>query len=189
MSTPTHNINHLTEKGPVKWLALSLNILASVTLFTLMLITCVDVVGRYIFNKPLVGSTELTEMAVGIVVFAVFPMISWRNENVVVDILDSFVGPRLDAARTYLINIVSAIALYFLGQRIIVLGNRSLGYGEVTEYLAIPTGWMINFIGVMCWLTAFLLLTVGSYRTYKVYKLSQNATSINATPTKESVSS
>ena len=178
MSLLDPNINELTEKGPIKWLALSLNVLASVTLFTLMLITCVDVVGRYIFNKPLVGSTELTEIAVGIIVFAVFPIISWRREHVVVDILDNFISPLFDLIRSFLINIVSAIALYFLGQRIIVLGNRSLGYGEVSEYLAIPTGWMINYIGTMCWLTAILLITVGLYRAYKVFKLAQNPSSI-----------
>lgn len=179
MSASTQNVNHITEKGPVKWLAFSLNVLASVTLFTLMLITCVDVVGRYVFNRPLTGSTELTEMAVGIVVFAVFPLISWRRENVVVDILDGFVPPLLDAIRTVIINIASAIALYFLGQRIMVLGNRSLSYGEVSEYLSIPTGWMINFISVMCWLTAFMLITIGIYRAYKVFKLSQNPSLFN----------
>lgn len=178
MSISTYNLTELTEKGPVKWLAFSLNLLAAVTLFTLMLITCVDVVGRYVFNKPLVGSTELTEMAVGIVVFAVFPLISWRKEQVVVDILDSFFSPSIDLIRTILINIASTIALYFLGQRIIVLGNRSLGYGEVTEYLAIPTGWMINFIGVMCWVSGFLLITIGTYRAYTEYKLSKNPVNI-----------
>ena len=170
----TERIQALSEKGPIKWLALFLNGLAAITLFALMLITCVDVVGRYVFNSPLVGSTELTEMAVGIVVFSAFPIISWRRENIVVDILDNYVSPRLDFIRTIIINCVSAIALYFIGQRIILLGKRSLGYGEVSEYLAIPTGWMINFIGIMCWVTAFLLVTVGIYRSLKVLQISNN---------------
>ena len=169
---PTQNIQALTEKGPIKWLAFFLNGLSAITLFTLMMITCIDVVGRYVFNSPLVGSTELTEMAVGIVVFSAFPIISWRRENIVVDILDNYVSAKLEFFRSLLINISSAIALFFIGQRIILLGKRSLGYGEVTEYLAIPTGWMINFIGIMCWITAFLLVTVGIYRAYKVLQIS-----------------
>lgn len=167
-------INALTEKGPVKWLAFSLNLLGAITLMALMLITCVDVVGRYVFNSPLTGSTEMTEIAVGIVVFSVFPLISWRNEHVVVDILDRFVSPKVDFIRTVILNLCAAIALFFIGQRIIVLGNRSLGYGEVTEYLHIPVGWMINFIGVMCWITAVLIVTLGVFRAFKVLQMTTN---------------
>ncbi len=173
-SSSTDKIIQLTEKGPIKWLAFSLNSLAAFTLFSLMLITCVDVVGRYVFNQPLTGSTELTEIAVGIVVFSVFPIISWQREHIVVDVFDNFISSKLDFIRTVIINIVSAIALFFLGQRIILLGNRSLGYGEVSEYLAIPTGWMMNFIGGICWLTAALLITLGCYRAYKVFQIENN---------------
>lgn len=168
-------LKQLTERGPIKWLAFFLNALAAVTLFALMLITCVDVIGRYIFNSPLKGSTELTEIAVGIVVFAAFPVISWRREHIVVDILDNFFSSKMDFIRSLLINGVSAIALYFLAKRIWLLGHRSLGYGEVTEYLAIPSGWMMLFIAMMCWLTALMLITIGIYRAYKTMQIAQNS--------------
>lgn len=163
------NISEL-EQGPVKALAFVLNLLAASTLLILMLITCVDVVGRYILNKPLVGSTELTELAVGVVVFSVFPLVSWRQEHIVVDIFDRFFSPKLHFIRTVLINAGSALALYFLGERIMVLAKRSLGYGEVSEYLAIPTGWAMYFIGGMCWMTAFLLPTLGLYFAFRTLK-------------------
>ncbi len=134
-----------------------------------MVITCIDVFGRYVFNSPLTGSVELTEMALGILVFSVFPINAWRNEHIVVDLLDRFTPPIVHLLRTAVLNVIAALALYFLGQRIIVLGNRSLEYGEVTEYLAIPLGWVINFIGVMCWLTAFSLLTLGILHAYQRY--------------------
>ena len=84
------DLNQLTERGPIEWLVFFLHAIAAVTLFSLMLTTCIDVFGRYLFNNPLTGSTELTEIAVGIVVFSVLPVISWRNDHVVVDILDHF---------------------------------------------------------------------------------------------------
>ncbi|MCP4388486.1 MAG: TRAP transporter small permease, partial [Gammaproteobacteria bacterium] len=125
----------------------------------LMLITCIDVFGRYLFNNPLTGSTELTEIAVGIVIFSVFPIVSWRNDHVVVDILDHFFSRRVHMIRTIVINLLISVALVFLGQRIYVLGQRSLSYGEVTEYLAIPLGWMMIFIAIMCWVTALAVVT------------------------------
>jgi len=159
----------LPEKGPARWLALLLNTLASVTLFSLMLITCVDVFGRYVFNQPLTGSTELVEMSLALIVFAVLPVISWRNEHIVVDLLDRFTPPLVHILRNILLHVVTAVALYFLGGRILVLGKRSLSYGEESEYLGIPLGWAINFTGMMCWLTAITVLTLGIGRAIRRY--------------------
>ena len=160
----------LPEKGPAKWLAFLLNLIASVTLFSLMVVTCVDVIGRYVFNAPLSGSIELTEMGLGILVFSVFPVNAWRNEHIVVDMLDKYTPPIVHLVRTMLLNVIAAIALYFLGQRIITLGNRSLSYGEESEYLAIPLGWTMNFIGAMCWLSAIVLLTLGLLKALERYR-------------------
>jgi TRAP-type transport system small permease protein len=163
-------LNNSTEKGPVKWLVLFLQGLSAVTLFALMMVTCVDVVGRYVFNSPLTGSTELTEIAVGIVVFSVLPIISWRNDHIVVDLLDPLFPALAQFIRTIIINICICIGLLFLGQRINVLGERSLSYEEVTEYLEIPAGWMMHFIGYICWVTAFMVATLGIYRAYREYQ-------------------
>lgn len=135
-----------------------------------MLVTCVDVFGRYLFNNPLTGSTELTEIAVGIVIFSVFPIVSWRNDHVVVDILDHFFSPKVHMIRTIVINLLISVALVFLANRIYLLGQRSLGYGEVTEFLAIPLGWMMIFIAVMCWVTALAVITLGVHRAIAEYR-------------------
>ena len=160
-------MNHRVEKWPVRLLVLLLEAASAVALFALTIITCTDVFGRYLFNKPLTGSTELTELAVGMVVFSAFPLISWRNEHVVVDILDRFVSPTVHKIRTVVFHVCIAVGLVFIGDRIITLAERSLSYGEVTEFLAIPVGWMIYFFGAMCWLTAFMLITVGIYAVVK----------------------
>ncbi|MCP4009411.1 MAG: TRAP transporter small permease [Proteobacteria bacterium] len=160
----------LPDKGLAKWLAFLLNLTASVVLFLLMVVTCVDVFGRYVFSLPLSGSIELTEMALGILVFSVFPVNAWRNEHIVVDILDRYTPPVVHLVRTVALNVVAAIALYFVGKRILTLGNRSLSYGEESEYLAIPLGWTINFIGLMCWLSAIALLTLGIVKAIEHYR-------------------
>lgn len=169
------DIVRLTEKKPVQGLASVLNGVAAVTLMALMIVTCVDVFGRYFFNSPLTGSTELTEMSLAILVFAGFPVISWRNDHVVVDILDKFVPLSADFFRTVLINVVCAVALVYIGQNVYKLGLRSLKYGEVSEYLAIPTGWVIVLIAVMCWFSSAMLLTMGNYRAYRIYRATRDA--------------
>ncbi len=168
------DLTRSTEKGPIRGLVLFLQGLSAFTLLALMMITVVDVVGRYVFNHPLTGSTELTEIAVGIVVFSVFPIITWRNEQVVVDILDGFVPPRLHFIRTVLFNLIISGSLLYLGQRIWVLGQRSLSYEEVTEYLGIPSGWMMLFIAISCWLTAAMTVSLGNYRAWRAWRLQRS---------------
>ncbi len=167
------NLNRITEKGPIKWLVLFLQGVAAVTLFALMMITVIDVTGRYVFNNPLASSTELTEIAMGILVFSVLPIISWRNDHVVVDLLDRFVPAKAHMIRTMLINVLVSATLVYLGSRINVLGERSLDYGDITEYLHIPIGYVIYFIGYMCWITAIMVITLGIFRAWKEYSLHQ----------------
>lgn len=163
------------DSRPATWLAFLLNIVAGTTLMGLMIITCIDVVGRYILNKPLTGSTELIELGLSIVVFAALPVISWRSENIVVDILDKYFSAWAHMVKNTVINLVSAGALYFIGERLLVLGARSLEYEEVSEFWHIPTGWGINFMGIMCWFTAVAMVTLGILHIRATYRRTQQS--------------
>lgn len=172
--TSAEQVTQHSEKGLAKWLALTLNLIAGSALMLMMIITCIDVIGRYVFNKPLVGGVELIEVLLGVMIFTALPVISWRNEQVVVDILDPFVPARVHLIRDILFNIVTAIALVVIGMRIWDLGARASSHGEVTEYLHLPVGTIVSFFGVMCWFTAAVLVTMGIYRALVHYRLTKN---------------
>lgn len=171
--TSAEQVTQHSEKGLAKWLALTLNLIAGSALLAMMVITCIDVIGRYLFNKPLVGGVELIEVLLGVMIFMALPVISWRNEQVVVDILDPFVPPQVNFIRNILFNLVTAIALIVIGSRIWSLGTRASSHGEVTEYLHLPVGMIVSFFGVMCWFTALVLVTLGMYRALVQYRLTQ----------------
>lgn len=173
--TSAEQITQHSEQGLARWLALTLNLIAGSALLAMMIITCIDVIGRYVFNKPLVGGVELIEVLLGAMIFMALPVISWRNEQVVVDILDPFIPPHVNFIRSILFNIVTAIALIVIGLRIWDLGARASSHGEVTEYLHLPVGAVVSFFGVMCWFTALVLVTLGIYRALVQYRLEQNA--------------
>lgn len=174
--TSAEQITQHSEKGLARWLALTLNLIAGSALMLMMLVTCADVMGRYFFNKPLVGGVELIEVLLGLMIFMALPVISWRNEQVVVDILDSFVPPSVNFIRNILFNVVTAVALVVIGQRIWDLGVRANSHGEMTEYLHLPVGTIVIFFGVMCWFTALMFVTLGIYRALVQYHLAQTST-------------
>src|SRR3546814_8744945 len=52
-----------------------------------MVCTFVDVVGRYVFNSPLPGALELTEIMMASLIFTILPVVSARSDHITVDLL------------------------------------------------------------------------------------------------------
>jgi len=155
--------NHYPEKGPIKIVAFTLEAIAAITLFSLMLLTCADVAGRYFFSNSIDGTTELTEIAIAVMIFAVLPVITWRGGHVVVDILDSFFNNDIIKALSLLAALLISSTLYFLGVRIFQLAERSLRREEITEYLELPVGYIVHYIAIMSWITAALMISYGVF--------------------------
>ena len=155
---------HYDEKGPAKWLAFFLEMVSSAVLFILMALTCVDVIGRYLFNSPLHGGTELTEIGLAVMVFAAMPVITWRGGHIVVDLLDRFLGSVLVKVLSLFAALVISTSMYFLAWRIFELGERSIRRGVVTEFLGMPSGYVVQYIAIMSWATALGMITYGVYR-------------------------
>jgi TRAP-type C4-dicarboxylate transport system permease small subunit len=156
-----------SEQGPIKYVAFCLEAISAITLFCLMLLTCADVAGRYFFSNSVDGTTELTEVAIAIMIFAVLPVITWRGGHVVVDILDSYFSSKVIQALSLLAAFLISSTLYFLGVRIFELAARSLRREEITEYLEFPIGYIVQYIATMSWITAAFMITYGVYHIVK----------------------
>jgi TRAP-type C4-dicarboxylate transport system permease small subunit len=60
--------------------------IASAGLALLMFLTVVDVVGRYLFNRPLTGTFELTEMSMVLIVFLALGLAQHHQEHISLDL-------------------------------------------------------------------------------------------------------
>ena len=63
-------------------------LIAGWVLVALMAYTVLDVVLRYVFNRPFSGSLEVTEFAMAAIVFLGIPLCGWLGGHVAVDILE-----------------------------------------------------------------------------------------------------
>lgn len=156
--------SNYSEQGPIKYVAFTLEAIAAFTLFALMILTCADVAGRYFFSDSIDGTTELTEIAIAIMIFAVLPVITWRGGHVVVDILDNFFSTKMIKVLSLLAAFLMSSTLYFLGVRIFELAARSMRREEITEYLEFPVGYVVQYIATLSWITAAFMITYGVYR-------------------------
>ncbi len=149
-------------------------IVACIALFILMVMTFCDVILRSVFNAPIEAATELTRILMAILVFSVLPIVSTTNGHIAVDLTDGFFNRlHLSRARDVVIYVVSGIMLFWPVQRVWVLSERARDYGDVTEYLSIPTyliGW---FITLSVAITALVMIATGLLKAFAPNTLSE----------------
>lgn len=143
------------------WLAFLPSVVAAAALFTLMVMTFFDVILRSLFNDPVESATEMTRLLMAVTVFSALPVISWRGEHIVVDLLDPLFSPALARIRDAVINLACGIILFWPAIRVWELAGRAREYGDVTEYLNIPQFYIAYFIAIATFLTALTLLARG----------------------------
>jgi len=131
---------------------------AAITLFLLMAVTVVDVTGRYVFNAPLPGSSEITELMMAILIYAGLPVVSRLERHISVDLLDAVTPQRLVRGRQIAINTAGAATLGVISWRLWLYGNQIANYGDVTEYLHLAHAPFIYFMSVFSGISALITL-------------------------------
>lgn len=136
--------------------------MASIVLFALMVMTFADVMLRSVLNAPIEAATELTRWFMAIVVFLVLPVISGKQEHIVVDLTDAFFTNKWAIRlRDGLVNLACGAMLFWPARQVVVLAERARSYGDVTEYLALPQFYIEWFIAIMTFVTAAVMVVLG----------------------------
>ena len=140
-----------------------LGIAASALLACLMLVTFVDVVARYLFNRPIRGAFELTELLLLVLIFAGLPLVSHADEHVTMDFIDRWLGPRGRDRLNRLINLLVAALMLFMAWQVWIRAGRVSSYGDATDVLRILYGPFVYFMAAM-------VALAGLIHVYKVFE-------------------
>lgn len=133
-----------------------LGIAASALLFAMMCLTFVDVVARYLFNSPIRGGFEMTELTLLVLIFAGLPLVSHGDEHVTMDFIDRMLPARAVAALVRLVHALVAAMFFFLTWQMLIKAQRIAGYGDTTDVLRIAVGPFVYFMAAMIGLTALV---------------------------------
>jgi TRAP-type transport system small permease protein len=133
-----------------------LGIAASLLLFCLMVLTFADVVARYLFNRPIRGAFEITELLLLVLIFAGLPLVSHADEHVTMDFIDRMVPPAALAGLVRLVHTVVAALFFFLTWEVIVKAERISRYGDTTDVLRVAVGPFVYFMAAMIFLSGLV---------------------------------
>lgn len=128
--------------------------LAALSLFAIMWLTLVDVVGRKFFSHSIPGGLEITEILLVCVIFAGLPLVSWRGEHVVFDTFDKLIPPGVRKVQVRVVHVLNAGVFAWLAWLMHIKALRFFSYGDTTSYLLLP-------LAPVAWGMAALLLLTG----------------------------
>ena len=141
----------------------SLGVAAALLLFSLILVTCVDVIGRYFFSAPLSGAFEVTELLLAALVFMALPLTTERKEHIEVDLLNTFMSVSTKRYLDAFAGLFSAALLATLAWRLASHAISAAEDGATTNALGIalaPFGYLAAF---SCLVSAFIAFMRGIY--------------------------
>ena len=133
---------------------------SAAVLFLMMAITAVDVTGRYVFNKPLPGGFEMTELLLAALIYCGLPLVSWRREHIVIDTFDRYFPPRLKRALDVIAEVICAATLAGVGYLIFRRAARVAEYGDTTNVLKLPLAPIVYLMGAMIVVAALIHLSL-----------------------------
>ena len=133
-----------------------LGIAASALLFAMMCLTFVDVVARYLFNSPIRGGFEMTELTLLVLIFAGLPLVSHGDEHVTMDFIDRMLPPRALDLLVRVVHALVAAMFFFLTWQMLIKAARIAGYGDTTDVLRVTVGPFVYFMAAMIALTALV---------------------------------
>ena len=109
-----------------------------ISLTALVLITVVDVFGRYLLGIPLPGTSEITEIILGILIYIGLPYISKKEEHISVSLISNYLPNNLKIFHKILINFIVTLLLLVIARQLYLHGIDLKSYQEVTTFLEIP---------------------------------------------------
>jgi TRAP-type C4-dicarboxylate transport system permease small subunit len=158
-STASVPLHHKKGSG-LSWLRGSIVFLGSILLLVMMALTIVDVIGRYIFNSPLSGAGELTELLLVSVIFMGLPAVTLQKEHVTVDLFTARMPQWIERWRIGAIGILSTLILGIIGWQLWVHAGQIDDYGDVTTTLRIPIAPIAYFCSACTFISAIAALII-----------------------------
>jgi TRAP-type C4-dicarboxylate transport system permease small subunit len=113
-------------------------IIAGTALFAMMTMTFVDVAGRWVINKPIPGSIELTEFYMALIAAFGIGYCGLRKGHIRVDILFQYAPQKVNRWLDILAYGLTFIIFFVVTWRVFLNAVSSLQAGQTSAILHIP---------------------------------------------------
>ena len=125
------------------------------SLSILVIITVIDVFGRYLLGIPLPGTSEITEIILAILIYIGLPYVSKNEEHISVSLLSNYLSKNFKVIHKIIINFVVTLLLLLIARQLYIHGMDLKSYQEVTTFLEVPKAPIAFTMAILTVLASF----------------------------------
>jgi TRAP-type C4-dicarboxylate transport system permease small subunit len=138
----TRNLDQMMRSGAL--------VLLGAVVMAMMTMTALDVGGRYLFNSPLPGTQEMTELLLALLVFGAAPLVTADRKHITTDLMESAIRGRVRCVRDMSVALASSGCCAVIAWRLAWQAAEMSAMGGRTPLVGIPIGPVLYFSGAMC---------------------------------------
>jgi TRAP-type C4-dicarboxylate transport system permease small subunit len=112
--------------------------IGSIALGLLMFLTVADVLGRYLFNRPVSGTFELTEMLMVPIVFLALGLAQHHNEHIALDLAYTYFPRPVKRGSDVVVDVVNLVVVAAIVWQLYAYSVRMLDGTYTTAVLQLP---------------------------------------------------
>ena len=140
----------------------ALALVGGVAVVFIMLVTVADVAMRYLFNSPIKGTLDLTQMAMVVTVFCAIGYAGWTGRHIVVDMIPPVFPPAVERLWMALIDLVGAAFMLGIAWQSVLATIDYAKTGEVSFTLHVPLYPFFAVVGIGALVYGVVLLVLAT---------------------------
>lgn len=140
-------------------ITMMLSTIAGIALLFMMVLTVVDVGGRYFFARSLTGANEIIRISLAVVVAGALPAVTLAKQHISLGILTGPQSNFMERVRQLFVNMLSAVVTGALAWLLFSAAWEAYEFEDVIGYLELPLAPMLFFVAIMVAVTCFVMLS------------------------------
>lgn len=138
----------------------ALETISSVVILIMMILTFVDVIGRYVFHKPIFGGTEIVAALLALAIFSGLGVINARDDHIVVELFEyparNLVGP---LAYEVSIQVFSVACMTLIAVVLFEQAWESYRHNKLTVVLEMPVYYVTGIVALLAVISVISQIT------------------------------
>jgi TRAP-type transport system small permease protein len=141
-----------------------LALIAGTALLIMMVLTFVDVIGRYGFHKSIFGTAELVEYLMIFTIFAGLAFVTATNDHITITMFDGWIEHLIPDLRRWAVILFSIACYALVTWHLVVHGYDLWASGKRSAVLDLPL-WIMPGVGGALSAAGLLLIVLATARS------------------------
>uniref|UniRef100_A0A7C4RT99 TRAP transporter small permease n=1 Tax=Desulfatirhabdium butyrativorans TaxID=340467 RepID=A0A7C4RT99_9BACT len=151
----------------VNWLSDKLKIAGGICLTGMMLMTCIDVIGRF-FNRPILGAIEIVGFLATLTTAFALPYTHQMDAHIGVELFVQILPEKARKLLAFLTTLTSFLLFGVVSWRMVVYADTIRQSGEVSMTMKLPEYWIIYLVAG-CFFVFFCILLCDTVKLLKAF--------------------